>query len=188
MNEKEDKEVMTMMADAIDLKRTLEWLEQSFTWWRIECESENLYRVIAVLLDDGQPIDILLCEEETLDELIQRLIKQGLKCGQDTDRDNADPIIFQIGNVLWQQMASGQKTWAEWRHDLTDDRIYRLSWYRVDKWLNAFEPIEKYVGFQNEETGKLLRCHYRGMEFDGVAPGRCRIVVGDLVGRYGKKE
>ena len=102
-------------------------------------------------------------------------------------------IIFKTEASLWEMLARGEKTWVARRHDLTDDRIYRLSWGRrlatsladgrspgtalKPDWV----PDEKEVSFQNEDTDEVLTFRYLGMEFTPWAPGWAFLLLGERV-------
>lgn len=102
-----------------------------------------------------------------------------------------EPIVFKCAPELWSMLASGEKTWDACRHDLADDRIYRLSWgkpwaggrslqresYPWEGWV----PDESTVSFQNNATGEVLTFRYLGMEFTPWSPGWCFLLLGELV-------
>lgn len=112
-----------------------------------------------------------------------------------------EPIIFKTEASLWEMLARGEKTWDARRHDMADDRIYRLSWgtgtltdqnssvtghlsYGPDTsppWKHKWVPDEPTVSFQNKDTGEVLTFRYLGMEFTPWSPGWCFLLLGELV-------
>ena len=51
-----------------------------FTWWRLEQESENLYRFIGVTPETKDDVaDVLIVEEEDLLALLARTRREGLE-------------------------------------------------------------------------------------------------------------
>ena len=70
------------------------------------------------------------------------------------------PIVFKAEDSLWKMMADGIKTWDCRRHDIGDDRIYRLSWGKFDTEFRhdrqpCYLPIEDFVYFENKLTGRF---------------------------------
>ncbi|MBA7660379.1 MAG: hypothetical protein GH143_02550 [Calditrichaeota bacterium] len=95
-------------------------------------------------------------------------------------------IVFKSEDSLWQTLKEGRKTWDARLHDISDDRIYRLSWGKwEDKPPHGRQPVylpqETFVHFLNKKTGQLLRFRFRGLEFAPWAPGWCFIGLGGLV-------
>jgi len=89
--------------------------------------------------------------------------------------------------------ADGSKTFDMRRWDISDDRIYRLTWglgqyqgenYHPDDWIAphlAWRPTEPLVSFQNKATGAVLTFQYKGMEFASWAPGWVFLILGAQV-------
>ncbi len=99
-----------------------------------------------------------------------------------------EPIVFQTEDSLWQMLLVGSKTFDMRRHDLGDERIYRLSWFHTKPaWVgyvvedDATDPQEDEVSFRNKATGEIVTFRYMGMEFAGWATGWCAILLGDRV-------
>ena len=99
-----------------------------------------------------------------------------------------EPVIFKCEDSLWQRLADGTKTWDARRHDISDERIYRLSRGKFDRESRLdrqpFYSLEEiFIHFENEQTGAILQFRYRGMEFVPWAPGWCFLQLGGLVSR-----
>lgn len=106
----------------------------------------------------------------------------------------ADEIIFKCEDSMWQMLAEEgvtgipTKPFDLRRHDMADDRIYRLSFGHLsptavewgDNW--GWEPDIDTVTFLNKATGETLTRDYRGMEFTKWAPGWCFLILGHRVG------
>ena len=90
---------------------------------------------------------------------------------------NKEPIVFKCEASLWQMLKDRRKTWDARFHDMSDDRIYRLSWSRPED--NA--PQEPTVCFLNKDTGEALEVYFLGLKFADFAPGWCFIMLGDVV-------
>ncbi len=100
--------------------------------------------------------------------------------------DKKEPIVFKCEDSLWQALSDGTKTWDARRHDISDDRIYRLSWGKFEEEpAGGRQPahywVEDFVSFENKATGEVLTFRYRGMEFVPWAPGWCFLRLGGLV-------
>lgn len=96
------------------------------------------------------------------------------------------PILFKSENSLWQLMAEGKKTWDARLHDISDDRIYRLSlgmWDTDEGRQPYYKPTEDIVSFLNKVTGEVLMFRFRELEFVVWAPGWVFIQLGGLVAR-----
>jgi hypothetical protein len=95
-------------------------------------------------------------------------------------------IVFKSEDSLWQMLKDGRKTWDARLHNISDDRIYRLSW---GQWEDSpplgrrpeYHPVEPFVSFSNNKTGEILRFRFTGLEFVPWAPGWCFIQLGGLV-------
>lgn len=90
-------------------------------------------------------------------------------------------------------LARGEKTWDARRHDIADDRIYRLSWGQWEKdppegRQPSWGPVEAFVSFLNKVTREVLQFRFRGLEFADWAPGWCFIILGGLVRRYKQED
>lgn len=64
------------MIDLEQLGQAIKYLEENYTWWRIEKESSNLYRVIAVEVDNYEVMNVVAYEAETLEEAIGSCLKR----------------------------------------------------------------------------------------------------------------
>jgi len=93
----------------------------------------------------------------------------------------------------------GSKTFDVRRWDLSDDRIYRLSWgntyWNKQKQVHPYpanvdsgwaaliwNPDVKELCFQNKATAAVLTFQYKGMEFASWAPGWVFLILGNIVG------
>jgi hypothetical protein len=102
------------------------------------------------------------------------------------------PIVFKSEPSLWAMLAEcnpdgrSVKPFDMRRWDLSDDRMYRLSWGcvtdkngihrpRVDP---TFESEVKEVSFLNKATGELLTFEYLGVQFEPWAPGWGFLLLG----------
>lgn len=111
----------------------------------------------------------------------------------------ADDIVFKCEDSMWQMMAEEgvtgipAKPFDMRRHDMADDRIYRLSWgthpgvgshvqqYPPPK--AGWEPEVEVITFLNKATDEVLTRKYVGMQFADWAPGWCFLLVGERVPR-----
>lgn len=97
-----------------------------------------------------------------------------------------DPIVFKCEDSLWQMMAEEgvtgipAKPFDMRRHDMADDRIYRLSMSTVDAAGTSRPDIEA-ITFLNVATRETMTRCYLGMEFVDWAPGWCFLLVGERV-------
>lgn len=90
---------------------------------------------------------------------------------------------FKTEDSLWQMLADGTKTFDARRYDMSDDRIYRLSWGQWRKDPSCWLLVEQLVSFQNKVTGEVLTFRFTGLEFASWAPGWCFIILGGLMVR-----
>lgn len=117
----------------------------------------------------------------------------------------ADDIVFKCEDSMWQMMVEEgvtgipAKPFDMRRHDMADDRIYRLSWMtwaarepgeRVERFQQVpplarprlhYKPDVDAISFFNKTTGEVLTRRYLGMEFTDWAPGWCFLLVGERV-------
>lgn len=97
-----------------------------------------------------------------------------------------DDIVFKTEDSVWQMMREGRKTWDGRFHDISDERIYRLSW---GQWgdpefpgrQQSYGPVEPFVNFLNKKTGQTLRFRFVKLKFAPWAPGWCFIILGGLI-------
>ncbi|MHB8084374.1 MAG: hypothetical protein ACYDHZ_00915 [Dehalococcoidia bacterium] len=108
------------------------------------------------------------------------------------DREsNTEPIFFKTEDSMWQLMAAGKKQWDARLYDLTDDRIYRLSF---GSWvepqfkgaLPSYKPTETSVRFINKLTGEVLQFRFHGLTFVRFAQGWCFMELTGLIARFDK--
>lgn len=123
-----------------------------------------------------------------------------------------DEIAFKCEDSMWQMMAEEgvtgipAKPFDMRRHDMTDDRIVRLSWGKARRVfgvvsfappdddgrlrrnpdqsghrLTVWEPEVESITFENKETGETLIRRYLGMQFEQWAPGWCFLLIGERV-------
>jgi hypothetical protein len=95
-----------------------------------------------------------------------------------------DDIIFKTEDSVWQMMREGRKTWDGRFHDISDERIYRLSWGQWQEFPGrqpSYMPVEPFVNFLNKKTGQILRFRFAELQFTPWAPGWCFIIVCGLV-------
>ena len=97
-----------------------------------------------------------------------------------------DEIVFKCEDSMWQMMAEEgvtgipAKPFDMRRHDMADDRIYRLSLSTVDDRGVSRSDVEA-ITFLNVVTREVLTRRYLGMEFTDWAPGWCFLLVGERV-------
>lgn len=114
-------------------------------------------------------------------------------------------IEFKTEASLWEMMADinpftggSAKPFDMRRWDISDDRIYRLSWGETggareqigdDLTGLPWFPDEKEVGFVNKTTGEIIAFEYQGVLFPSWAPGwgflqlgRCTFLAGKRMG------
>jgi hypothetical protein len=99
-------------------------------------------------------------------------------------------ILFRSEDSMWQLLKDGRRTWDARLHDISDDRIYRLSW---GQWEASpppgrkptYNPVEPFVSFLNKDTGEILKFRFAGLEFVPWAPGWCFIQLGGLIAVIG---
>src|SRR4030042_6708263 len=114
-----------------------------------------------------------------------------------------DPIVFKTEDSLWQMLKDGTKTWDARKYDMSDDRIYRLSFghWRTKLCVKTpamltptlpleiikeaqqekiWVPEEELVYFRNKKTNEALTFRYIGIEFAPWAPGWCFILLGEV--------
>ena len=106
---------------------------------------------------------------------------------EETRQMSAD-IVFKTEDSIWQSLADGTKTWDYRRYDMSDDRIYALSFGSWEKdplpgRQPAWSQDVSIISFLNNATGEVLKFRYRGMEFVPWAPGWCFLQFGGLVER-----
>ena len=98
------------------------------------------------------------------------------------------PIVFKTEDSIWQMMKDGTKTWDFRRHDMSDDRIYRLSWGKFESFPHGaspkYVPEESTVQFLNKDTHEILEIWFWGLKFTDFAPGWCFIILGSLKSFY----
>lgn len=99
-------------------------------------------------------------------------------------QSHKEPVTFKCEDSLWQMLKEGKKTWDARFHDMSDDRIYRLSW---GHWAKSglpgnlsgrqpsYLPDETHVRFLNKLTGQVLEFRFGELEFADWAPGWCFI-------------
>ena len=93
-------------------------------------------------------------------------------------------ISFKCEDSLWQMLADGSKTFDVRRWDMSDDRIYRLSWgkhQRLSGGDTEWVPDVEFIHFLNKLTGETLTFPYLGVEFVPWAPGWGFLLLGDRV-------
>ena len=88
--------------------------------------------------------------------------------------DGDDVPIFKTEHSLFRYMVEGRKFWDCRIRDMSDDRIYTLSFFDTV----GPRPQCPYVGFVDKETGQLLIHDYRAMEFSDYAINWCFLVLG----------
>ncbi len=94
-----------------------------------------------------------------------------------------DPIVFKCADSMWQMLAEEgvtgipAKPFDMRRHDMADNRIYRLalSYYPDGR------PEVDAITFLNIATRATLTRRYLGMEFTDWAPGWCFLLLGERV-------
>jgi len=97
-----------------------------------------------------------------------------------------DDIVFKVEDSVWQMMKEGRKTWDGRFHDISDERIYRLSW---GQWEDpefpgrqpSYRPVEPFVNFLNKKTGQTLRFRFEGLKIPPWSPGWCFIMLGGRI-------
>lgn len=116
-----------------------------------------------------------------------------------------DPIIFRCEASLWEMLADvglngrSAKPFDMRRWDMSDDRMYRLSWLERDESQQQIDPEmynttvyvplqagwtwqEKEIWFVNKaEPEKDLCFEYRGVEFPNWAPGWGFLILGKRI-------
>jgi len=97
-----------------------------------------------------------------------------------------DDIIFKTEDSVWQMMREGRKNWDGRFHDISDERIYRLSWGEWEETpfpgqQPSWKPVEPFVGFLNKVTGQVLRFRFEGLKLPHWTPGWCFIMLGDRI-------
>ncbi len=85
------------------------------------------------------------------------------------------PPVFKVEGSLSDMMRRGEKPFDIRRHDMSDDRIYRLMWCDVDH-----NPIVKEVGFIDKASGETLYYSYLGVAFTDAMPGWCILRLGAM--------
>jgi len=105
--------------------------------------------------------------------------------------NDKEPVVFKSEDIFWQMMAKGIKSWDERVHDVTDERILRLSKGHWEKnpmpgRMSSYLMDEAFVCFENKLTGQILQFRFRGLIFARFAPGWCFIELGGLVAKYDK--
>jgi hypothetical protein len=101
-----------------------------------------------------------------------------------------EDIVFKSEDSLWQLLKDGRKAWDARLYDISDERIYRLSW---GQWEPSpppgrkpeYHPVEPFVGFLNKDTGETARFRFTGLQFADWAPGWCFIMLGGLIAVIG---
>lgn len=105
----------------------------------------------------------------------------------------ADEIVFNCEPAMWAMLAEEgvtgipAKPFDMRRHDIADDRIYRLSLgHRPPKregvaGFEDYRPNEDSITFLNTETQATLTRRYLGIEFTDWAPGWCFLLLGERV-------
>ena len=91
------------------------------------------------------------------------------------------PIVFKAEASFWDMLSQtnpdgrSAKPFDMRRWDLSDERIYRLSFGKVGL---GFMPDEDMISFVNKVTGELLTFEYLGVEFADWAPGWGFLLLG----------
>ncbi len=111
----------------------------------------------------------------------------------------AEPIVFKCESAMWGWLDDEGVTGIPAkpvdvrRWDLSDDRIYRLSWYKgiqigppthqvtLGRVQSLLKPEVESITFLNKVTGETLTRQYLGMEFTRWAPGFVFLLLGERV-------
>lgn len=98
-------------------------------------------------------------------------------------------VLFKTEDSLWRLMAKGHRYWDAQPHDVSDDRIVRLTrghWvdHQLPSGNSSYVMDEAFVCFENESNSQVLQFRFRGLRYAGWASGWCFILLGELVGSY----